>query len=63
MKLVESLGITRLSGRGQRHGRRPDAGSPTSAPDRWTLSPYAFAAADALVLKSSPPRAPTRDCS
>ena len=52
-KLVETLGITRLSQvAGQRDGQGPRrAGRATSGTGRWTPGPYTFVAADALVLK------------
>ena len=52
-KLVESLGITRLS-KSQVSGDGHATSTPrsrSSAPARWTPGPYTFVAADALVLK------------
>ena len=52
-KLVESLGITRLSQVAglARWPRTSTRRSRRSAPGRWTPGPYTFVAADALVLK------------
>ena len=52
-KLVETLGITRLSQvAGQRDGPRTWTRRwRRSGPGRWTPGPYTFVAADALVLK------------